>query len=67
MIFTDDDLERLKEDLPYIINEINGSGYKLYGLIARMETAERFINHSFMLIEWENHENYKAWRKAAGK
>jgi hypothetical protein len=64
MIFTDDDLKRLKEDLQkhIVIDLIQDNGLRL---LARLEAAES-------LIGWNIHANgydipYNKWRKVAGK
>ena len=62
MTFTDDDLKRLSNEMDH-----TDQFPKLKALIARMEAAERFIDHSGMMIDAEDHPYYRAWRKAAGK
>lgn len=63
MSFTDDELKRLKEDLvPYF-------PHKLEALIARLEAAEKAMNHfcSETVLNECCHPYLTAWRKEAGK
>lgn len=65
MIFSDDDLKRLKEGkLPI------QAGQKFAALLARLEAAEKALNraerhHNAFHCVFDEH--YKAWRKACGR
>lgn len=68
MIFTDEDLKRLRGELTDKRLLDNAPDLELEALINRLEAAERFA-----LAQWQNadHEEVCAlesdWRKAAGK
>lgn len=75
MIFTDDDLKRLKQyidvrqkcsmDVP-VHPDIASFFSEVEALLARLEAVERFVDHSFMPIEREDHPDYIAWRISKG-
>ena len=76
MIFTDEDLKRLKDWTEYARKKFNGARLdefvfelkhnEVEELLARLEAAERYITSV-----WRNpgasEEDYWEWRKAAGK
>ena len=63
MPFTDDELETTKRQHRHTSSKTD---CRTCALIRRLEAAERFIDHSFMLIEREDHPDYIAWLKSAG-
>jgi len=66
MIFTDDDLERLKFSLGTLyIPTINPK--ILDAMIVRLEAAERIIKAIDPEEVAQVHENFVAWLKASGK
>lgn len=61
MIFSDEDLKRLKENVSTM--QIKG----MEALLARLEAAEAYIKSMPENVTDDNERLHKAWRKSAGK
>lgn len=68
MTFTDEDLERLKNETPLDHTCIHhGRSVNLGALIARLEAAEKCIPYHECQDDLSTCPHLKAWRKEAGK
>lgn len=65
MIFSDDDLKRLKEDMDRL-GDFPVGNYRLRPLLARLDAAERLAER-FQDNTPEDTALFNAWRKSAGK
>ncbi len=64
--FSDEDLRKMKEYLPYMRITFHGDPLNLEGLVARLEAAENALEQAYRCTP-ENREYYERWKKIAGK